>query len=120
MMDFVMGLPRTKSGHNVIWVIVDRLTKSLHFLAIRITDMMDKLAKLYIKEVVRLYGISISVISYKDSQFKVLRKLLASSRYDLVFQHSFLTPYGWPIKENHLDPKRHAMGLRYRMGRKLG
>ena len=43
-MDFVMGLPRTSSGHDATWIIVDRLTKSAHFLAIQATSSLDKLA----------------------------------------------------------------------------
>ncbi|KAD2394503.1 hypothetical protein E3N88_41480 [Mikania micrantha] len=51
-MDFVTKLPRTSSGHDTIWVIVDRLTKSAHFLPMRETYTMDKLTKLYIDEIV--------------------------------------------------------------------
>ena len=51
-MDFVMGLPRTTFVHNGIWVIADRLTKSTHFLAIRATYSLDKLAQLYVNEIV--------------------------------------------------------------------
>ena len=47
-MDFVVGLPRCRSGRDTIWVIVDRLTKSAHFLPIRNSDSLDKLAQLYI------------------------------------------------------------------------
>ena len=47
-MDFVTGLPRTPKGHDAIWVIVDRLTKSAHFLAMNVKDSLPKLAKLYI------------------------------------------------------------------------
>ncbi|GJR44963.1 putative reverse transcriptase domain-containing protein [Tanacetum coccineum] len=50
-MDFVTKLPRTQSGNDTIWVIVDRLTKSAHFLPMRETDPMDRLARLYLKEV---------------------------------------------------------------------
>nr|GFB42567.1 putative reverse transcriptase domain-containing protein [Tanacetum cinerariifolium] len=49
-MDFVMKLPRTSSGYDTIWVIMDRLTKSAHFLPMREDDSMDKLTKLYLKE----------------------------------------------------------------------
>ena len=48
-MDFVTGLPPTQKGYDAIWVIVDRLTKSAHFLPIRIKFNVEKLAKLYIK-----------------------------------------------------------------------
>ncbi|GJW04179.1 hypothetical protein Tco_1563035 [Tanacetum coccineum] len=50
-MDFVSGLPRTPSGYDTIWVIVDRLTKSAHFLPIKKTDSMEKLTRLYLKEI---------------------------------------------------------------------
>lgn len=68
-MDFVVGLPKTRSSYDVIWVIVDRLTKWSHFLTMKITDSVDKLVRLYIREIVRLYGISVSIISYRDSRF---------------------------------------------------
>ena len=55
-MDFVVGLPHCRSGHDTIWVIVDRLTKSAHFLPIRNSDSLDKLAQLYVREIITLYG----------------------------------------------------------------
>nr|GEU96348.1 reverse transcriptase domain-containing protein [Tanacetum cinerariifolium] len=68
-MDFVTNLPRMSSGYDTIWVIVDRLTKSLHFLPMREDDSMDKLTKLYLKEVVTRHGIPISIISNRDPMF---------------------------------------------------
>ncbi|KAD2393961.1 hypothetical protein E3N88_40938 [Mikania micrantha] len=68
-MDFVTKLPRTSSGHDTIWVIVDRLTKSAHFLPMRETYTMDKLAKLYINEIVVRHGVPLSIISDRDSRF---------------------------------------------------
>nr|GEZ61304.1 transposon Ty3-I Gag-Pol polyprotein [Tanacetum cinerariifolium] len=68
-MDFVTKLPRTSSGYDTIWVIVDRLTKSAHFLPMREDDSMDKLTKLYLKEVVTRHGIPISIISDRDPRF---------------------------------------------------
>ncbi|KAL2233225.1 UNVERIFIED_CONTAM: Transposon Tf2-12 polyprotein [Sesamum indicum] len=65
-MDFVMGLPRTFRKHDAIWVIVDRLTKSAHFLPVRVTDSLDKLAELYISEIVRLHGVPVSIVSDRD------------------------------------------------------
>ncbi|KAH0706582.1 hypothetical protein KY289_011658 [Solanum tuberosum] len=62
-MDFVVGLPRTRRQHDSIWVIVDRMTKSAHFLPIKITFSVENYAKLYIKEVVKLHGIPLSIIS---------------------------------------------------------
>ncbi|KAL6322865.1 hypothetical protein AAG906_020891 [Vitis piasezkii] len=55
--DFVTGLPRTLRGNNLIWVIVDRLTKSAHFLPMKVNFSMDRLASLYIKEIVRMHSV---------------------------------------------------------------
>ncbi|GJT75895.1 putative reverse transcriptase domain-containing protein [Tanacetum coccineum] len=68
-MDFVTKLPRTSSGYDTIWVIVDRLTKSAHFLPMRENDPMDKLARLYMKEVVTRHGIPVSIICDCDGRF---------------------------------------------------
>ena len=68
-MDFVTQLPKSPSGNDKIWVIVDRLTKSAHFLAIKETDTMDRLARLYLKEVVSKHGVPVSIISDRDSHF---------------------------------------------------
>nr|GEV83490.1 putative reverse transcriptase domain-containing protein [Tanacetum cinerariifolium] len=65
-MDFVMKLPKTSQGYDTIWVIVDRLTKSAIFTPIRETDSMDKLTKIYLKEVVMRHGIPVSIISDRD------------------------------------------------------
>ncbi|GJV07721.1 retrotransposon protein, putative, ty3-gypsy subclass [Tanacetum coccineum] len=64
-MDFTTKLPRTSNGHDSIWVIMDRLTESNHFLAIREDYPMEKLARLYINEVVARHGVPISIISYR-------------------------------------------------------
>nr|GEW26839.1 hypothetical protein [Tanacetum cinerariifolium] len=80
-MDFVSGLPRTPSGYDTIWVIVDRVTKSAHFLPMKKTDSMEKLTQLYLKEVVCKHGVPISTISDRDSHimsrfWKSLQKAL--------------------------------------------
>ncbi|GJQ97501.1 putative reverse transcriptase domain-containing protein [Tanacetum coccineum] len=67
--DFVTKLPRTSSGHDTIWVIVDRLTKSAHFLPMREDYKMDRLARLYLNEIVARHGVPISIISDRDSCF---------------------------------------------------
>nr|GEV57031.1 hypothetical protein [Tanacetum cinerariifolium] len=67
--DFVTKLPRTSSGHDTIWVIVDRLTKSAHFLPMREDYKMDRLARLYLNEIVARHGVPISIISDRDSHF---------------------------------------------------
>ncbi|KAA3484770.1 reverse transcriptase [Gossypium australe] len=68
-MDFATGLPMTLRKKDVVWVIMDRLAKSAHFLPVRVDYSLDKLAKLYIAEVVRLHGVPISIISDKDPRF---------------------------------------------------
>ena len=68
-MDFVVGLPLTGRMHDSVWVVVDRLTKSAHFLPVRTDYSLDKLAELYIKEIVRLHEIPISIISDRDPRF---------------------------------------------------
>ncbi|GKD27041.1 putative reverse transcriptase domain-containing protein [Tanacetum coccineum] len=68
-MDFINKLPRTSSGHDSIWVIVDRLTKSVHFLAIREDYKTEKLARLYINEIVARHGVPVSIISDRNSYF---------------------------------------------------
>ena len=68
-MDFITKLPRTPSGYDSIWVIVDRLTKSAHFIPIKETDRMEKFTRTYLKEIVRLHGVPISIISDRDSRF---------------------------------------------------
>ncbi|KAI3695668.1 hypothetical protein L1987_78667 [Smallanthus sonchifolius] len=68
-MDFITKLPRTPTGCDTIWVIVDRLTKSAHFLAIKETDKMEKLTRIYLKEVVSRHGVPISIISDHDARF---------------------------------------------------
>ena len=68
-MDFVSGIPLTQKKHDAIWVIVDRLTKSAHFLPIRLDYSMDSLADLYVNEIVKLHGILVSIVSDRDPRF---------------------------------------------------
>ncbi|GJX58583.1 putative reverse transcriptase domain-containing protein [Tanacetum coccineum] len=68
-MDFVTKLPKTSQGYDTIWVIVDRLTKSAIFIPMRETDPMDKLARMYLKEVITRHGIHVSIIYDRDPRF---------------------------------------------------
>ena len=68
-MDFLVGLPLTRRKHDSVWVVVDLLTKSSYFLPVRTDCSLDKLAELYISEIVRLHGIPISIISDRDPRF---------------------------------------------------
>ena len=68
-MDFVTGLPKVRGGYDSIWVIVDKLTKSAHFIPIKTNYQAEELAKIYLKEIVKLHGAPRSVISDRGTQF---------------------------------------------------
>ena len=68
-MNFVSRLSRTHRGHDAIWVIVDRLTKSANFLLISMKYLLEKLAKLYLDKIIRLHGIPVSIVSDQDPRF---------------------------------------------------
>ena len=79
-MDFVIGLPRTLGGNNAVWVIVDRLTKSAHFLPMKVNFSLDRLAYLYVKEIVRMHGVPVSIgyvwfLESTKERKKMLRKM---------------------------------------------
>nr|GEV30245.1 putative reverse transcriptase domain-containing protein [Tanacetum cinerariifolium] len=81
-MDFVTKFPRTTTRQDTIWVIVDRLTKSAHFFPMREDNMLEKLKRQYLKEVVSRHGVPVSIISDRDGRFtshflKSLNKALA-------------------------------------------
>ena len=68
-MDFVTHLPRPSRGHDAVWVTVDRLTKSAHSLAVRMTFTLEEFYMLYVREIVRLHGVSMSIVSDRDPRF---------------------------------------------------
>ena len=65
-MDFVTHFPRTPRRHGAMWVIVDRLTKSAYFLAVRMTFTLEEFCWLYIQEIVRLHGVPVFIVSDRD------------------------------------------------------
>nr|GEX23352.1 putative reverse transcriptase domain-containing protein [Tanacetum cinerariifolium] len=73
IMDFVSGLPRMPSGYDTIWVIINRLTKLDHFLPMKKMDSMEKLTRLYLKEIESRHGVPVSIILDRDSHFTVIR-----------------------------------------------
>ena len=68
-MDFVMALPRTRKGHNMVWIVVDRLTKVAHFIPLRTGCSLEKLAEIYVREIVRLHGVPLTIVSDRDTHF---------------------------------------------------
>ena len=68
-MDFVIGLPRSPKGHEAIWVIVDRMTKTTHFILVKMNYSLDQLAQIYIDEIVSLHRVPASIVSDRDPRF---------------------------------------------------
>nr|GEW51656.1 reverse transcriptase domain-containing protein [Tanacetum cinerariifolium] len=102
-MDFVTKLPKTSNGHDTIWVIVDRLTKSAHFIPIRETESMDTLTWLYIKEIISRHGVPISIISDRDSHFtsrfcQSLQNALGWEKHLPLVEFSYNNSYHASIK----------------------
>ena len=71
MMDFLNHLPQTPQRHDVVWVIVDRLMKLAHFLPVRMTFTLERFCRLYVREVVRLHGVPVSIMSDRNPRFTV-------------------------------------------------
>ncbi|GKE84475.1 putative reverse transcriptase domain-containing protein [Tanacetum coccineum] len=89
-MDFVTKLSKTTSGYDTIWVIVDRLTKSTHFLPMRETDPMEKLMKLYMKEVITRHGVPVSIISDRDGRFTI-----KAAPFEALYGQKCRSPVCW-------------------------
>ncbi|XP_070044821.1 uncharacterized protein [Nicotiana tomentosiformis] len=68
-MDFVVGLPQTQRKFDAVWVIVDRLIKSVHYILVAVSSSSEWLAEIYIREIIRLHGVTVSIISDRGSQF---------------------------------------------------
>ena len=67
--DFIVGFPKTPNGHDLIWVIIDRLTKVAHFILVRMDYKSNKLAQLYIDNILRLHGVPSRIVSDRGTQF---------------------------------------------------
>ena len=90
-MDFAVGLPKTTKNHDAIWVIVDRLTKSAHFIPIKMTLSLEQLAELYVQEIVHLHGVLKPIISDRDARFtsKFWKGVQRAMRTKLNFSTAF-------------------------------
>ncbi|GJW51614.1 putative reverse transcriptase domain-containing protein, partial [Tanacetum coccineum] len=97
-MDFITKLPKSSQGFDTIWVIVDRLTKSAHFLPIRENDPLDKLARLYLNRIVARHGIPVSIICDRDGRF--------TSNFWRSFQKALGTDEVWgsPTNWSRINP----------------
>ena len=111
-MDFVIGLPRTQRGHDAIWVIVDRLTKSAHFIATNNTYSLERYAQLYVDEIVRLHGSPVHCIGQRSSlHFSILAEATRCYGHQITLQYYFPPTDRWPIRENHSDSRRYVESL---------
>ena len=68
-MDFITGLPTMPQGHDSIWVIVDRLTKSAHFIPVNTWYIVGKYTEIYVSQIMRLHGVPRTIISDRGPQF---------------------------------------------------
>nr|GEV29025.1 reverse transcriptase domain-containing protein [Tanacetum cinerariifolium] len=96
-MDFVTKLPKMSTGQDTIWVIVDRLIKSAHFLSMKETDSMEKLTRQYLKEVVSRHGVLVLIIFDQDSKFR--------SYFWQSLNKALDEPLAIPLDEIQIDDK---------------
>ncbi|GJV49202.1 putative reverse transcriptase domain-containing protein, partial [Tanacetum coccineum] len=92
MMDFITKLPKSSQGFDTIWVIVDRLTKSAHFLPIRENDPLDKLERLYMNRIVARHRIPVSIISDHDGSYHASIK---AAPYEALYGRKCRSPVCW-------------------------
>ncbi|XP_059313494.1 uncharacterized protein LOC132064509 [Lycium ferocissimum] len=123
-MDFMVGLPRTLGKFDSIWVIVDRLIKPAHFIPVSRTYTSEKLAKIYIREILHLYGVPISVISIKGTQFTSYfwhyHLSIEMAPFEALYGRRCRSPIGWfdsfefsPMKGVMRFGKKGKLGPRY-------
>nr|GEX68116.1 hypothetical protein [Tanacetum cinerariifolium] len=103
IMDFVTKLPKTSTKQDTILVIIDRLTKSAHFLPMKENDSMEKLMRQYLREVVSKHGVPLLIIFYRDGRFtsqfwKLLNKVVGWDRHLALVEFSYNNSYHTSIK----------------------
>ena len=103
-MDLVTGLPRSTKGYDSFWVIVDRLTKSEHFLPVRTTYMAAQYAKIFLDRIVSLHGVPIFIIFDRGTQFT--SKFWESFQKTLGTQLRFSTEFILKLMANLREPSR--------------
>jgi hypothetical protein len=90
-MDSILGLPKTPTREDSIWMVVNRLTKSAHFIPLKIKVPMDKLVRLYVQNIVQLYIVTSAIVLDKDSPFtsRFWQSLQKKMRMELKFGIAF-------------------------------
>ena len=104
-MDFVIHLPRTLRKHEAVWVMVDRITKSIHFLTVQITFTLEELCRLYIQEIIRLHGVPISIYGSFLGEFPKIHGDMVDD------DNCFSSTDGWSVREDYPDFRGHATGM---------
>ena len=112
-MDFITGLPRTRSDYDSIWVIVDRLMKVAHFIPVKTTYTSAKLAKIYMTRIVCLHGVPRSIVSDRGTQFisKFWKQLHETLGTRLEFSTAFSSTDKWTDRESQSDSGGHVESL---------
>ena len=114
-MDFVTHFPRTSRGHDAVWVIVDRLTKSTHFLAVRMTLTLEEFCWLYIQEIVWLHRVLVSIVSDRDPRFIACfwESFQRAMGTQLMMNTTFHPQTDErSVREDHQDVKGHVTSMR--------
>ena len=109
-MDFLTHLPRTSQKHDAVWVIVDRLSKPTHFLAMRMTFTLEEFYRVYIREIVRLQGVPISIVLDRDPRFTAhFWGEFPTSHGDIVDdKNTFSSSDRQSVRADHLDVRGHS------------
>ena len=109
-MDFITGLPRTRSGYDSIWVVVDRLTKVAHFIPVKTTYTSAKLAKIYMTRIVCLHWVPRTIVSDRGTQFtsKFWNQLHETLGTRLEFSTTF---HPQTDRESQSDSRGHVESL---------
>ena len=112
-MDFVTHLPWTSRKHDAVWMIMDRPTKSAHFLAVRMTFTLEEFYRLYIREIVRLHGVPVSIVSNWDPRFTAhfWKSFQGAMGTKLMMSTAFSSIDRWPIGEDYTGFRGHAGSL---------
>ncbi|XP_039123415.1 uncharacterized protein LOC120260036 [Dioscorea cayenensis subsp. rotundata] len=95
-MDFVSSFPKTNKGFDSVWVVVDRLTKSAHFLAVKTSLSLEKLVELYIDQIVKLHGVPVTIISDQDSRYQASIQM---APYEALYGRWCRSPICWDDME---------------------
>jgi hypothetical protein len=111
-MDFIVGLPNTSRHHDSIWVIVDRLTKTAHFLPVHTTHKTEKYAEIYVDQILHLHGIPKTIVSDRGALCGTLLGAAPRVTWDPCNKKlSIPSTNGWSDRKSESNPRRHVASL---------